>query len=136
LFHRLFVTQIETKLPAGGAFVYDFPKAQAALSRLTPDGKYAERFELYLNGVELCNAFTELTDEREQRRRFEEETEERRRLGKPVFPIDESLLSGLPSLRQPTFGNALGIDRLLMLLTNAQSIDEVLAFPAKNLFTS
>lgn len=133
-FHRLFLTQIETKLPTEGAFVYDFPRQQAALSRLTPDGRYAERFELYLQGSELCNAFSELTDEAEQRRRFEEETAERLATGKPTFPIDEDLLAGLPSLRQPTFGNALGVDRLLMLLTGASSIENVLAFPARELF--
>lgn len=134
-FHRIFLTHIETHLPQGGAFVYDFPREQAALSRLTPDGKYAERFELYVNGVELCNAFSELTDAAEQRRRFEAEAEERRRLGKSVFPIDEELLAALPSLSQPTFGNALGVDRLLMLLTEKSSIEEVLAFPARKLFT-
>ncbi len=134
LFHRIFLTQIETKLPTTGAFVYDFPREQAALSCLTPDGKYAERFELYIQGTELCNAFTELTDAAEQRRRFEEETAERSRLGKTRFPIDEDLLAGLPSLRQPTFGNALGVDRLLMLLTGAKSIEDVLAFPARLLF--
>ncbi len=134
LFHRIFVTHIETRLPKTGAFVYDFPKQQAALSRLTPDGKYAERFELYLGGEELCNAFSELTDAAEQRRRFEEEAAERKRLGKPLFPIDEELLRLLPSLRQPTFGNALGVDRLLMHLTQAKSIEDVLAFPTQKLF--
>lgn len=134
LFHRIFVTQIEPQLPQSGAFVYDFPKQQAALARLTSDGLYAERFELYLGGVELCNAFSELTDAAEQRRRFIKENAERARLGKPIFPIDEALLAALPSLNQPTFGNALGADRLLMLLTGARSINEVLAFPASDLF--
>ena len=135
LFHRIFVTHMETKLPKAGAFVYDFPKQQAALSRLTPDGKYAERFELYIGGQELCNAFSELTDGTEQRRRFEEEQAERTRVGKPSFPIDEELIRLLPSVRQPTFGNALGVDRLLMLLTGANSIEDILAFPARKLFT-
>ncbi len=134
LFHRIFVTHIETRLPKTGAFVYDFPKQQAALSRLTPDGKFAERFELYLGGQELCNAFTELTNSTEQRRRFGHEQAERKRLGKPLFPIDEELLRLLPSLRQPTFGNALGVDRLLIHLTGAKSIEDVLAFPARKLF--
>ena len=125
LFHRIFVTHIENPTPGVGlmGFVYDFPRQQAALARLTPDGKYAERFELYLNGLELCNAFTELTDPLEQRARFEEELAERLRLGKETFPIDEELLSLLPSVRKPTFGNALGIDRLLMLKLGIKNIN-------------
>lgn len=134
LFHRIFLTEIETKLPASGAFVYDFPLQQAALARPTPDGKYAERFELYMQGAELCNAFGELTDPVEQRRRFEGEQAERLHLGKTAFPIDEDLLRALPSLRQPTFGNALGIDRLYMILTGKKTLDETLAFPAQKLF--
>lgn len=134
LFHRIVVTQIEPHLPKDGAFLYDFPLQQAALARQTPDGKYAERFELYLNGIELCNAFGELTDAAEQRRRFEAEVAERQRLGQTVFPIDEELLRLLPSIRQPTFGNALGVDRLLMVLLGKDNLEEVLVFPAKQLF--
>ena len=124
LFHRVFVTHIEPALPSA-AFVYDFPKQQAALAALTLDGKYAQRFELYVGGLELCNAFTELTDPVEQRARFEEELLERKRLGKPAFPIDEALLAALPSLRKPTFGNAIGVDRLLMLKLGIKSIEEL-----------
>lgn len=124
LFHRIFVTNIEPHLPSA-AFVYDFPKQQAALSALTPDGKYAQRFELYIDGLELCNAFTELTDQAEQRARFEEELAARRRLNKSLFPIDEELLALLPSLRRPTFGNALGVDRLLMLKLGLRNIHQV-----------
>ncbi|MEK7665260.1 MAG: amino acid--tRNA ligase-related protein [Patescibacteria group bacterium] len=122
LFHRIFVTYIENPSPC---FVYDFPKQQAALSALTTDGKYAQRFELYVNGVELCNAFTELTDSLEQRARFEQELAERQRLCKETFPIDEELLSLLPSVRRPTFGNALGIDRLLMLKLGIKDINDL-----------
>ncbi len=132
-FYRVFLS-IEPKISEGPIFVYDYPVYQAALSRLTPDGKYGERFELYMDGLELCNAFTELTDSVEQRQRFEEEAEERRTLGKTVFPIDEELLRLLPSVRQPTFGNALGLDRLLMIATGKKSIEDVLLFPAKELF--
>lgn len=129
LFHRIFVTKIEPEFGKGGVFVYDFPKQQAALSRLTKDGKYAERFECYLNGQEICNAFTELTDVDEQRKRFLEEQTERKRQGKPVFPIDEELLSLLSSVHNPTFGNALGISRLLMALLKVDSIEDVVPFP-------
>jgi lysyl-tRNA synthetase class 2 len=133
-FYRMFLN-IEPKISKGPIFVYDYPTYQAALARLTPDGKYGERFELYIDGVELCNAFTELVNAQEQRARFLEETEERRALGKTVFPVDEELLALLPSVRQPTFGNALGLDRLLMIATNKTSIEDVLLFPAKELFS-
>lgn len=133
LFYRLFLTLVEPKL-TGNVFVYDYPKYQASLSKLTPDGKYGERFELYMNGLEICNGFTELTDAKEQRIRFEEEAEERKRAGKTVHPIDEELLSLLSSLRNPTFGNALGIDRLHMVMTGRTKIEDVLLFPARKIF--
>jgi len=140
LYYRLFLALVEphiqtadgTNLPP--LFLYDYPKHQAALSRLTADGKYGERFELYINGIELCNAFTELTDAEEQRRRFIEEGEERRGLGKTVFPLDEELLRLLPNLKNPSYGNALGVDRLHMIATGAKTIEEVMLFPAGGLF--
>ena len=135
LFYRLFLALVEPNLGMDPIFVYDYPIHQAALSRLTTDGKYGERFELYINGLEICNAFTELTRAEEQRKRFEIEAEERRALGKTVHPIDEELLRLLPSLTNPTYGNALGIDRLHMILTNRTSIHEVLLFTADQLFT-
>lgn len=134
LFYRLFLAKVEPNLGDDPIFVYDYPKHQAALSRLTPDGKYGERFELYVGGLELCNAFTELTDAVEQRQRFECELEERKTLGKTRFPIDEELLKRLPSVRHPTFGNALGVDRLHMLCAGVASIRDVLLFPAADLF--
>lgn len=138
LYYRLFLALVEPKLLTGDAtpfFLYDYPIHQAALSRLTTDGKYGERFELYVDGLELCNAFTELVDSAEQRRRFELEAEERGGMGKTVFPVDEKLLGLLSSVRQPTYGNALGVDRLHMVATRAKSIEDVLLFPAKNLFS-
>ncbi|EKD49122.1 MAG: hypothetical protein ACD_63C00261G0005 [uncultured bacterium] len=135
LFFRLHLSLIEPKLPKDRAyFIYDYPKSEAALSRLTPDGKFARRFEACLGEIELCNAFEELTDKEEQRARFETEAKERERMGKHVFPIDEELLNLLVSISNPTFGNALGLDRLLMALTGASSIDDVLAFPASRFF--
>jgi len=134
-FHRAFLNKVEPHLGPEPTFVYDYPTYQAALSRLTTDGRYGERFELYVDGLELCNAFTELVDAPEQRRRFEAEAEERRALGKTVFPVDENLLALLPSVRQPTFGNALGVDRLHMVATGKASIEDVLLFPASNLFS-
>lgn len=134
-FHRAFLNKVEANLGPTPVFVYDYPTYQASLSRLTPDGKYGERFELYVDGLELCNAFTELVDAEEQRRRFLEEAGERRALGKTVFPVDEELLALLPSVRQPTFGNALGVDRLHMIATGKASIEDVLLFPASKLFS-
>ena len=134
LFYRLFLAKVEPNLGSEPIFVYNYPKHQAALSRLSPDGKYGERFELYIDGLELCNGYTELTDAVEQHRRFEEEQAQRKRLGKTVFPIDEKLLALLPSIRQPTFGNALGIDRLHMACIGAKKIEDVLLFPAAEMF--
>ena len=128
-FYRIWLSKVEPKLPKDRAFfIYDYPVFQSALARLTKDGKYAERFEAYLGEVELCNAFTELVDPIEQRHRFEAEAKERSELGKKVWPIDEELLTLLSSVREPTFGNALGLDRLLMVLTGSKNIEDVLLF--------
>ncbi len=135
LYYRLFLSKIEPELGKDPIFIYDYPAFQAALSKLTSDGKYGQRFELYINGLELCNAFTELTDPVEQRKRFEIELAERKALGKPGSPVDEDLLGLLPSVRQPTYGNALGVDRLHMLVTGRSSIEDVLLFPASTLFS-
>lgn len=135
LFYRLFLSKIEPTFTGKNIIVHTYPKYQAALSRLTPDGKFGERFELYYQGIEICNGFTELTDSTEQRKRFEKERDERIRLGRPTFPIDENLLNLLASIRNPSFGNALGVDRLLMLVTGKTLIDEVLAFSVNKLFS-
>lgn len=96
-------------------FVTRYPKEQASLARLSDDGTYAERFEAFVNGMELCNGFCELLDPVEQRRRFVNEQEERRHLGKTIFPIDEEFLEALGRIKGPIYGNALGVDRLVML---------------------
>lgn len=109
-------------------FLCDYPAACGALARLKPDNPtVAERFELYIAGMELCNAFTELTDPEEQRRRFVEESQVRRAAGKPVYPLPERFLYDLAHM-PPATGNALGVDRLVMLFANAVAIDEVVAF--------
>lgn len=133
LFYRLFLTKIEPELQ-GNVFVYDYPKYQASLARLTPDKKYGERFELYMNGLELCNGFTELTNAEEQRSRFLQESQERESLSRRVYPIDETFLNLLPSVQSPAFGNALGVDRLHMICANRQRIEDVLLFSAQDLF--
>ena len=114
--------------------LYDYPAPMASLARLKPeDPRYAERFEVYWKGIELGNAFSELTDPDEQRRRFETEQEVRRSLGKSVYSIDEDFLSAL-SRMPPSGGIALGVDRLLMCLLGCKDIEEVVPFPASYAF--
>lgn len=153
LFFKIFLNEIEPKLtrsviPSAAqrsrgisssisqpVFLYDYPKQLAALARLSPtDQRYAERFELYLGGLELANAFSELTDPVEQRQRLVEDQESRRQLGKKVYPIDESFIAALKAGLPDCSGIALGVDRLIMILTDSKKIEEVVAFPASELF--
>jgi lysyl-tRNA synthetase class 2 len=135
LFFRLFLERVEPALAATGRPVYlvDWPAPMAALSRVkASDPRVAERFELYAGGLELANGFSELTDAREQRRRLEGERALRVKLGRPAYPLDERFLEAVG--RMPEAGGvAVGLDRLLMLLTGARTIDEVLLFPAREL---
>jgi lysyl-tRNA synthetase class 2 len=109
-------------------FLIEYPAELAALARHKPDDPtVAERFELYLCGIELANAFSELTDAAEQRRRFAAEEARRRAAGKPPYPSPEHFLAELPAM-PPAAGIALGLDRLVMLLTDKVRIDEVIAF--------
>ncbi len=129
----LMVTAVQERLGSGGlTFLLDYPASQAALARVRrePDGTaVAERFELFIDGVELANGFHELTDPAEQRRRFEHDLALRRERGLPEPPIDEHLLAALEAGMPDCAGVALGFDRLVMLAAGAESIDEVLAFP-------
>jgi elongation factor P--(R)-beta-lysine ligase len=111
-------------------FVHSYPASQAALARLSPaDPRTAERFELYCQGIELANGFHELADEGEQAERFRRDNAERKRLGLPVAAVDGRLLAALGAGLPECAGVALGFERVLMLATGAQHIDEVLAFP-------
>ena len=113
--------------------LHDYPAACGALARLKPgQPDLAERFELYIGGLELCNAFTELTDPVEQRQRFAAETERRRKAGKSTYPPAERFLRALERMPAAT-GNALGIDRLVMLLTDSDCIDDVVSFVPETL---
>ncbi len=115
------------------AFLTDYPAECAALARLCPDRPaVAERFELYIGGLELCNGFSELTDMDEQRRRFTAERELRRRDGRVLAPLPEPFLAALADM-PPAAGNALGIDRLVMLLSDTKVIDDVSAFVPEEL---
>lgn len=120
---------VEPALPEA-AFVHDFPVSQAALACVRPgDPPVAERFEAYLGGMELANGFFELRDPEEQRRRFAEENRRRAAAGLAPLPEDSLFLEALESGLPACSGVALGVDRLLMWLTGAETIDAVLAFP-------
>jgi lysyl-tRNA synthetase class 2 len=125
---------IEPRLGVGRPlFLYDYPVRCGALARRKPaDRSLAERFELYIAGMELCNAFSELTEPLEQRARFDAENRARGANGKTVYPIAEPFLQALPNM-PPAAGNALGLDRLVMLFTDAASIEEVVAFTPEEL---
>ena len=130
-FFKVFLDRVEPYLGVQKpAVLYDYPAPMAALAKRKYDAPdLAERFEVYIAGVELCNAFTELNDPDEQRQRLEEEIAQRVREGNPAYPIDECFLSALEYGMPPSGGIALGVDRLIMLLTGASSIGEVMAFP-------
>lgn len=135
-FYRLLVDVVEPALAQldRAVFVTEYPATQASLARKKPgDPRVAERFELYVAGVELCNGFGELTDAREQRSRFIHDQAERTRLGKPVYPIDERFLDALAKGMPDSGGNAIGFDRLVALACGTTSIRDVMAFAADEL---
>ncbi|HKK56258.1 EF-P lysine aminoacylase EpmA [Marinobacter sp.] len=117
----------------GPVFVTGYPESQAALARVSEvDGvRKAHRFELYIDGLELCNGYWELTDAAEQRRRFDADNLARRRAGRPPMPVDESLLAAMEAGVPDCAGVALGLDRLLMLKLGLKDIAGVLAFPGE-----
>ncbi len=133
-FDEVMVEDIEPKLGISRpAFIYDYPAERGALARLRGDDPtVAERFELYMGGLELANAFTELTCPDEQRERFHNEEKYRRSQGKAPYPIPEKFLSDLSAMPHSS-GIALGIDRLVMVFADAGSIDEVVAFTPEEL---
>lgn len=121
---------IEPQLGAGLVFVRDYPASQAALARLRPGTpSVAARFEAYLNGVELANGFHELVDAAEQRVRFESDLKRRRNSKLMCVNMDERLLSALESGLPDCAGVALGVDRLVMIASGANCLNEVIAFP-------
>lgn len=132
-FFEILVNEVEPALAAEArpVFLTHYPRNQASLARPCPhDPSVAERFELYAGGVELCNGFSELTDPVEQRRRFEAERARRRAAGEPVYPLDEKFLRALEEGLPPTAGNALGLDRLVVLALGLEQVALVRAFPA------
>ncbi len=130
VFSRVLVERIEPNLGIGRATILDeYPVSEAALARPTAhDPRVAERFELYVCGVEIANAFGELTNPAEQRRRFESEMTEKQRVHGERYPLDEDFLAALGQMPEAS-GIALGFDRLVMLATGAQRIEQVLWTP-------
>ncbi len=135
VFFKIFLRDVEPKLgTTHPVILYEYPRSMAALARIkSSDPRYAERFEAYCGGMELCNAFSELNDIAEQRRRLEEERVLRRALGKEDYGLDEKFLQAV-GMMPLSAGIALGIDRLVMLLTDAATISDVLFFPAQDIF--
>ncbi|TKB29298.1 MAG: EF-P lysine aminoacylase GenX, partial [Mesorhizobium sp.] len=130
LFSRVMVEKVEPALGQGRATIlYGYPVSEAALARPSAeDPRVAERFELYCCGVELANAFGELTDPAEQRRRFVAEMDEKERIYGERYPLDEDFLTALAIMPQAS-GSALGFDRLVMLATGAARIEDVIWAP-------
>ncbi|MCF6277030.1 MAG: EF-P lysine aminoacylase GenX [Candidatus Magasanikbacteria bacterium] len=127
LFYRIFLNKIEEylgkKVPT---IVYNYPAQMASLAKISKENpKYAERFELYVNGIELANAFSELTDENEQRKRIEKDN--------PHFGIDEEFINAVEKMPKSA-GIALGVDRLIMLFANCKKIENILLLPTNKLF--
>jgi lysyl-tRNA synthetase class 2 len=131
IFSKILVARVEPQLGmAAPTVLYEYPRCEAALARATShDPRVAERFELYVCGVELANGFGELTDPAEQRRRFQAEMDEKERIYGERYPLDEDFLAALSQM-PPASGVALGFDRLVMLATGARTIDDVLWTPA------
>ena len=136
-FYKIFFNEIEPKLKKSKkpVFLYDYPVSQAALAkRSSGDSRFAERFEVFVAGIELGNCFSELTDYKEQKERFEKDKKERKALGKIDYPIDGDLIDALKEGIPEVSGIAVGVDRLVMLAANAPSISDIIFFPGSELF--
>jgi len=124
---QIYVSEIEPNLGKNGypTLIYDYPKEFAALAKLNSDGKTAQRFEFYINGIELGDCYTELTDWREQEERFLKEDRERKKLGKINYPIDKGFIQALKYGLPACAGIAIGVERLAMVFLGFQSIDKL-----------
>jgi elongation factor P--(R)-beta-lysine ligase len=133
LYFRIFLERIEPLLGIGApTILYDYPLSMAALARRNAeDPRVAERFEVYVCGLELANAFGELTDAGEQRQRFVADQAKKQALYGEVYPIDEDFLAALEHGLPECAGIALGFDRLVMMATGAEDIEDVLWVPVR-----
>ncbi|WP_375461463.1 EF-P lysine aminoacylase EpmA [uncultured Enterovirga sp.] len=130
LFSRVLVEKVEPHLGLKRPTILDrYPVEEAALARRTPDDpRFAERFELYVCGIELANGFGELTDPVEQSRRFSAAMDERQRIYGERYPVDEDFLQALAAMPEAS-GVALGLDRLVMLAVGAERVEDVIWTP-------
>jgi lysyl-tRNA synthetase class 2 len=135
LFHQIFLNEVEKHLGQGRpTIIYDYPAVLAALSRRKKsDPRFAERFEFYIEGLELGDAYSELTDWKEQLARFEKEKAEIVRLGKTQHPIDMDFISSLRIGMPKAGGIAVGVDRLIMLFADVADISDTLFFPIQEM---
>lgn len=136
-FYKIFFNEVEPKLRQSHkpAFIYDYPLHQASLAKRKNDNpKVAERFEVFLAGIELGNCFSELIDPAEQEARFKKDLAARAASGKTKYGIDKDLIKALKSGMPEVSGIAVGVDRLVMLASDAENISETLYFPANEEF--
>jgi lysyl-tRNA synthetase class 2 len=127
LFYLIFLNNIEPHLGIDRPiFIYDYPAQMCSLSRAAKDARYAERFELYIGGLELANAFGELTDAKLQKKSLEADRAKRKKMGRDVYDVDQDFIDALAAGIPSAGGIALGIDRMVMLFTGAKDINEVI----------
>lgn len=127
IWSQIYTQEIEPNLGKNGypTLIYDYPKEFAALAKHNNDGKTAQRFEFYINGVELGDCYTELTDWREQKERFLKEQEKRKKQGKIIHPVDKGFIEALKYGLKPCSGIAIGVERLIMVFLGLKSINEL-----------
>lgn len=135
IWNQILANEVEPRLgKKGPTILYDYPIAQAALARPAKDPRFAERFEVFMAGLELGNCFSELTDWREQERRCLADLAERKSLGRTEFPMDTDFIEALKMGMPETGGIAVGVDRLVALFANTPDIADTLFFPVEELF--
>lgn len=135
-FYKIYFNEVEPELLKlkKPYIIYDYPISQASLSKPAADPRFAERFEVFLAGIELGNCFSELTDPVEQKKRFEADLIERKKTKKTVYPIDEDLIEALGSGLPKVSGIAVGVDRLIMLAADVPTIADTMFFPGEDIF--
>jgi lysyl-tRNA synthetase class 2 len=137
LFYQLFLNEIEPELAKldHPVIIYDYPLSQAALAKKKQNNSnFAERFEVYLAGLELGNAFSELTDAEEQEQRLKSELQLRQKLAKTSYDLDQDFIKALKTGMPESGGIAVGVDRLIMFFAGVTDINDVLFFPAREIF--
>jgi lysyl-tRNA synthetase class 2 len=126
LFFKLFIQEVEPRISKEAPyFIKDWPLSVSTMAK-RKDANRVERFELYMNGLEIANGYTELLDATEQRQRFDRDNNERRASEKQTFPIDEEFLDAVETLQGSYAGVSVGVDRLLMVLLGKKHISDVL----------